>query len=88
MQHTTFKHGEEAAESEIKERGFDLELWNEFIDHPKDFETLFSEVLLGKPKEFIDGYRSYYSSYALLTDTKSYRDNLPSWRFPDGRKKN
>ena len=44
-------------------------------------------VLIGKPKNFIAGYRSYYSSYALLTDTKSYRDNLPSWRFPEGRKK-
>ena len=87
MQHTTFKHGEEVAESEIQERGFDLELWNKFIEHPKDFETLISEVLHGKPKEFIDVYRSYYSSYGFLADTASYRDNLQSWRFPDGRKK-
>ncbi len=83
----TFKDGEDAAQNEINEKGFDLELWNEFLEHPADFEALFSDVLIGKPKNFIAGYRSYYSSYALLTDTKSYRDNLPSWRFPEGRKK-
>ena len=82
-----FKDGEDAAEKEIQEKGFDLELWNEFLEHPNDFGALFSDVLIGKPKNFIDGYRSYYSSYALLSDTKSYRDNLPSWRFPEGRKK-
>ena len=74
-------------QNEINEKGFDLELWNEFLEHPADFEALFSDVLTGKPKNFIAGYRSYYSSYALLADTKSYRDNLPSWRFPEGRKK-
>ena len=83
----TFKDGEDAAQNEIDEKGFDLKLWNEFLEHPADFEALFSDVLIGKPKNFIAGYRSYYSSYALLTDTKSYRDNLPSWRFPEGRKK-
>ena len=83
----TFKHGEDAAQIEIQEKGFDLELWNKFIDHPDDFESLFSEVLNGGSPEFINGYRSYYSSYSLFSDTKSYRDNLPSWRFPEGRKK-
>ena len=83
----TFKDGEDAAGKEIQEIGFNLELWNEFLEHPDDFEALFSVVLIGKPKNFIDGYRSYYSSYALFSDTKSYRDNLPSWRFPEGRKK-
>ena len=83
----TFKDGEDAAEKEIQEIGFNLELWNEFLEHPDDFEALFSDVLIGKPKKFIDGYRSYYSSYALFSDTKSYRDNLPSLRFPEGRKK-
>ena len=83
----TFKDGEDAAEKEIQEIGFNLELWNEFLEHPDDFEALFSDVLIGKPKNFIDGYHSYYSSYALFSDTKSYRDNLPSWRFPEGRKK-
>ena len=83
----TFKDGEDAAEKEIQEIGFNLELWNEFLEHPDDFEALFSDVLIGKPKKFIDGYRSYCSSYALFSDTKSYRDNLPSWRFPEGRKK-
>ena len=83
----TFKDGEDAAGKEIQEIGFNLELWNEFLEHPDDFEALFSDVLIGKPKNFIDGYRSYYSSYALFSDTKSYRDNLPSCRFPEGRKK-
>ena len=83
----TFKDGENTAQNEIQEKGFDLELWNEFLEHPDDFEALFSDVLIGKPKNFIDGYRSYYSSYSLFSDTKSYRDNLPSWRFPEGRKK-
>ena len=83
----TFKDGEDAAGKEIQEIGFNLELWNEFLEHPDDFEALFSDVLIGKPKNFIDGYRSYNSSYALFSDTKSYRDNLPSWRFPEGRKK-
>ena len=82
----TFKHGEDAAQIEIQEKGFDLEQWNEFIDHPDDFESLFSEVLKGGSPEFINGYRSYYSSYALFSDTKSYRDDLPNWRFPEGRK--
>ena len=83
----TFKDGEDAAQNEIQERGFDLGLWNEFLEHPDDFEALFSAFLIGKPKSFIDGYRSYYSSYALFSDTQSYRDNLPSWRFPEGREK-
>ena len=83
----TFKDGEDAAGKEIRKIGFNLELWNEFLEHPDDFEALFSDVLIGKPKKFIDGYRSYHSSYALFSDTKSYRDNLPSWRFPEGRKK-
>ena len=54
----TFKDGEDAAEKEIQEIGFNLELWNEFLEHPDDFEALFSDVLIGKPKNFIDGYRS------------------------------
>ena len=83
----TFKDGEDAAQNEINEKGFDLELWNEFLEHPDDFEALFSDVLIGKPKSFIDGYRSYYSSYALFSDTQNYRDNLPRWRFPEGREK-
>ena len=79
----TFKDGEDAAQNEIQERGFDLGLWNEFLEHPDDFEALFSAFLIGKPKSFIDDYRSY----ALFSDTQSYRDNLPSWRFPEGREK-
>ena len=49
----TFKDGEDAAQSEIQERRFDLGLWNEFLEHPDDFEALFSDVLIGKPKSFI-----------------------------------
>tara|TARA_B100000787_G_scaffold54734_1_gene39717 strand:- start:216 stop:485 length:270 start_codon:yes stop_codon:yes gene_type:complete len=82
-----FQDGENAAQREIQEKGFDLDLWNDFIEHPDDFETLFSDVLVGQAVDFINGYRSYYSSYSLLSDTKSYRDNLPAWRFPEGRKK-
>ena len=82
-----FQDGENAAQREIQEKGFDLDLWNDFIEHPDDFEALFSDVLVGQTVDFINGYRSYYSSYSLLSDTKSYRDNLPGWRFPEGRKK-
>ena len=57
MQLTNFKNGEQAAEIEIQERGFDLELWNVFIENPKDFDTMFSEILRDKPKDFIEGYR-------------------------------
>lgn len=87
MQNLTFKHGGDAGQTEILEKGFDLEIRNEFIDHSEDFASLFSDVLHVKPKEFIDDYRSYYSSYALLSDIKNYRDNLPTWRFLEGRKK-
>ena len=45
----TFKDGEDAAQNEIQERGFDLGLWNEFLEHPADFEALFSDVLIGNP---------------------------------------
>ena len=48
----TFKDGEDAAQNEINEKGFHLELWNEFLEHPADFEALFSDVLIGKPKNF------------------------------------
>ena len=46
----TFQDGEDAAQSEIQERGFDLGLWNEFLEHPADFEALFSDVLIGAKK--------------------------------------
>ena len=42
MQLTNFKNGEQAAEIEIQDRGLDLELWNVFIENPKDFDTMFS----------------------------------------------
>ena len=78
----TFSDGENEAKEEIKINGFDLELWNEFLEHPEDFEQLFSRALHNKSDEFIEGYKKYYSSYALWADTISYRDNLPSWRTP------
>ena len=85
MQLTNFKNGEQAAEIEIQERGFDLELWNMFIENPKDFDTMFSEILRDKPKDFIEGYRCYYSGYALMVDTKSYRNSSTSWQFSKQR---
>ena len=78
----TFLDGEKAAKKEIKLHGFDLELWDEFLEHPEDFKQLFSKTLHNKSDEFIEGYKNYYSSYALWADTISYRDNLPSWRTP------
>ena len=78
----SFKDGEEAAENEIKLNGFDLELWNDFIENPEDFKKLFSKNLVNKSDEFIEGYRNHYSAYSLWVDTKSYRDDLPSWRTP------
>ena len=78
----TFLDGESAAKEEIKIYGFNLELWNNFLEHPEDFKKLFSKALYKKSDEFIEGYKSYYSSYALWADTISYRDNLPSWRTP------
>ena len=82
-----FKDGEEAAEKEIKENGFDINLWNEFLENPDDFNKLFSKLLIGQSDNFIQGYRSYYSSYSLWADTKAYRNNLPFWRTPWKKKK-
>lgn len=79
---STYKEGEYAAEEEIKQNGFDLDLWNEFLEHPEDFVSYSSSLLQQATPEFIQGYRSYYSSYALWADTKEYRSNLPSWRTP------
>ena len=78
----SFKDGEKSAENEIKLNRFDLELWNKFLKNPEDFKKLFSKNLVNKSDEFIEGYRSYYSVYSLWVDTKSYRDDLPSWRTP------
>ena len=83
----TFKEGEKAAENEIKANGFDIDLWNEFLENPDDFNKLFSKLLIDQSNDFIKGYRSYYSSYSLWTDTKAYRNNLPSWRTPWKKKK-
>ena len=77
-----FKEGEEAAEKEIKENGFNIDLWNDFLENPDDFDKLFSNLLIGQSNDFIKGYRNYYSSYSLWADTKEYRNNLPSWRTP------
>ena len=77
-----FKEGEKAAEKEIKENGFDIDLWNDFLENPDDFNKLFSKLLIGQSKDFIEGYRSYYSSYSLWADIKAYRNNLPLWRTP------
>ena len=44
----SFKDGEEAAENEIKLNGFDLELWNDFLENPEDFKKLFSKNLINK----------------------------------------
>ena len=78
----SFKDGEKSAENEIKLNGFDLELWNDFLENPEDFKKLFSKNLVNKSDEFIEGYRNHYSAYSLWVDTKSYRDDLPSWRTP------
>ena len=78
----SFKDGEAKAENEIKLNGFDLELWNDFLENPEDFKKLFSKNLINKSDEFIEGYRSYYSACLLWVDTKSYRDDLPAWRTP------
>ena len=78
----SFKEGETAAEKEIKENGFDIDLWNDFLENPDDFNKLFSKLLIDKSEDFIKGYRNYYSSYSLWADTKAYRNNLPSWRTP------
>ena len=40
----SFKDGEAAAENEIKINGFDLELWNGFLENPKDFKKIFSKI--------------------------------------------
>ena len=77
-----FKEGEKAAEKEIKENGFDTDLWNDFLENLDDFNKLYSKLLIDQPNDFIKGYRSYYSSYSLWADTKAYRNNLPSWRTP------
>ena len=77
-----FKDGEAAAENEIKLNGFDLELWNDFLENPEDFKKLFTKNLINKSDESIEGYRSYWSAYSLRVDTKSYRDDLPAWRTP------
>ena len=76
----TFKDGEDAAQNEIQERGFDLGLWNEFLEHPADFEALFSDVLIGKPKNFIAGYRSYYSSSTIHHALRTLRFTKASSR--------
>ena len=78
----SFKDGEAVAENEIKLNRFDLELWNYFLENPEDFKKLFIKNLMNKSDESIEGYRSYYNTYSLLVDTKSYRDDLPSWRTP------
>ena len=65
----TFKDGEDAAQNEINEKGFDLELWNEFLEHPADFEALFSDVLIGKPK-------------TSLLDTGAITAAMLYWRTP------
>ena len=78
----SFKDGEEVAENEIKLNGFDLELWNDFLENPEDFKKLFIKNLMNKSDESIEGYRSYYNTFSLLVDTKSYRDDLPAWRTP------
>jgi hypothetical protein len=49
---------------------------------PDDFNKIFSKLLIGQSDNFIQGYRSYYSSYSLWADTKAYRNNLPFWRTP------
>ena len=82
-----FKEGEEAAEKEIKENGFNIDLWNDFLENPDDFDKLFSNLLIGQSNDFIKGYRNYYSAYSLWADTKEYRNNLPSWRTPWKKKK-
>ena len=74
----SFKDWEAATENEIKLNGFDLEIWNDFLENPKDFRKLFSKDLINKSDKFIEGYRSYYSAYSLSVDTKSYRDDLPA----------
>jgi hypothetical protein len=78
----SFKDGEALAENEIKLNRFDLEFWNNFLENPENFKKLFSKNLINKSDEPIEGYRSYYSAYLLLVDTKSDRDNLPTWRTP------
>ena len=35
----TFLDGESAAKEEIKIHGFNLELWNNFLEHPEDFKN-------------------------------------------------
>ena len=82
-----FKDGENEAAKEINENGFDIDLWNDFLENPQDFRKLFSKLLDGKSEDFINGYRSYYSAYSLWVDTKNYRNNLPSWRTPWKKKK-
>ena len=54
-----FKDGEEAGEKEIKENGFDINLWSEFLENPDDFNKLFSKLLIGQSDNFIQGYSSY-----------------------------
>ena len=39
----SFKEGEKAAEKEIKENDFDIDLWNDFLENPDDFNKLFSK---------------------------------------------
>ena len=83
----SYKKGEEAAENEIKQNGFDIDLWNEFLENPNDFNKLFSKLLHDQTDEFIRGYKSYYSSYSLWAETKAYRNDLPDWRTPWKKKK-
>ena len=40
----SLKDEEALAENEIKLNRFDLELWNDFLENPKDFEKLFSKI--------------------------------------------
>ena len=44
----SFKDGKDTDENEIKLNGFDLGLWNDFLENPEDFKKLFSKNLINK----------------------------------------
>ena len=77
-----FKEGKKVAEDEIKLNGFNLDLWNHFLENPRDPKKLFSKNLINKLDEFIEGHRGYYIACSSWVNTKSYRDDLPAWKTP------
>ena len=55
----SFKKSEQLAEKKIKENGFDINLWNDFLKNKNNFKRFFNKLLDVKSKNFTKGYKSY-----------------------------